>query len=100
MPAPMRILRAWLFRERAVRGPAAIELDVVDRQISREEQSVKSAARETAAIERRLDKAKDNLRRSIAGREIDLHEARKLARTIVRTSVAAHHHTTQLEALR
>lgn len=32
----MRMLRAWLFRERAVRGPAAIELEIVDMQIQRE----------------------------------------------------------------
>lgn len=100
IPSPMRMLRAWLFRERAVRGPGAIELDVVERQISREEQAVGAAAGEAAGIEHNLDTAKQNLRSALADGVITIDEARTLARSLVRTSVRAHQHTQKLEALR
>lgn len=101
--SPMRILRAWLFRERAVRGPCAIELDVVDRQVTREEQSVQTAAGEAATIEQRLEHARKTLRAAMTDLEtpgvIDADETRALARELIGTSVAAHHHTERLEAL-
>jgi len=56
-PSPMRILRAWLFRERSVRGVGAIELDVVDQQITREETALRTAGAEAVAIESSLDRA-------------------------------------------
>ena len=99
-PSPMRILRAWLFRERAVRGPAAIELDVVERQVDRESAAVSAAAGAAAGIERRIDGAKTSLRAALADGVVDASEARALARSLVRTSLAAHEHTCRLEALR
>jgi hypothetical protein len=102
-PSPMRMMRAWLFRERAVRGPNAIELDVVDRQITREERAVGTAAGEAATIERRLHRARQAMRAAITDKKtpgvIDADETRVIARALVGTSVAAHHHTERLEAL-
>ncbi|HSV73443.1 MAG TPA: hypothetical protein VLH79_06765 [Chthonomonadales bacterium] len=83
-----------------MRGPGAIELDVVERQIDRETAAVSAAAGAAAGIERNLDTAKEDLRGAMADGVITPIEAQSLARTLVRTSVAAHHHTTRLEALR
>ena len=102
-PSPMRILRAWLFRERSVRGPGAIELDVVDQQLTREETALRTAGTEAVAIETSLDRARRQVRAALTdprtpGR-IDATEARAIARTLIRTSVKAHHHTLNLEKL-
>lgn len=61
-PSPMRILRAWLFRERSVRGVGAIELDVVDQQLSREETALHTAGAEAVAIESSLNRARHQVR--------------------------------------
>lgn len=99
----MRMLRAWLFRERAVRGVSAIELDIVDNQITREQQSVSAAAGEAATIEQRLLRVRETLRAAITDKAtpgvVDAAESRALARALIGTSVAAHHHAERLEAL-
>ncbi len=102
-PSPMRILRAWLFRERAVRGPCAIELDVVERQVAAEEQQVRCAVGEAGRIEAGLQRARDRLRAALTDRHspgvIDAAESRALAGDLVRATVASHHHTKRLEQL-
>lgn len=102
-PAPMRVVRAWLFRERALRGPGAIELDVLDRQVTREQQQVGLAAGESARIERRLQRVRERVRAALVDRRtpglIDATETRGIARELVGTSVAAHHHTRRLDGL-
>ncbi len=104
LPSPMRMLRAWLFRERAVRGPGAIELDVVERQVDRESAAVNAAAGAAAGIERRLQNVGEKIRAAMTDRQspgvIDSAEARGIARDLLGTKVAAHHHTENLEALR
>lgn len=104
MPSPMRILRAWLFRERAVRGPAALELDIVDRQVAREEVAGRAAAGEAATIARRLERVRAALRAAITDNRtpgiVDRDETRAIARQLNGTSVAAHRHTERLEALK
>lgn len=97
--APLRLLRAWLFRERAVRGPAAIELDVVEHQLDREQAAVAHCAAEAGQIERKVDGAKRALGEALADGVIDAAEARRLARQLVGTSVAASHHHRRLEGL-
>lgn len=103
-PSPMRMLRAWLFRERAVRGPAAIELDVVDRQITREEASIAQAVGESSAVENRLQKVRNEVRTALTDGVtpgvIDTAEARAICRHLIGTAVAAHKHTKHLEELR
>jgi len=98
-PSPMRILRAWLFRERSVRGVGAIELDVVDQQITREETALRTVGVEAVAIESSLDRARRQVRAALTDErtpgQIDATEARAIART----SVKAHHHTLNLEKL-
>ena len=96
----MRMLRAWLFRERAMRGSGAIELDVAERQVAREEAAVTAAAGEAGQIERSLDGAKKALAEALADGVVDQAEASRLARRLVGTSLAAHHHHVHLEALR
>lgn len=97
------MLRAWLFRERAVRGPSAIELDVVERQIVREQAAVSAEAGAAAGIEHRLQRVRDRLRAAMTDKKtpgvIDADETRGLARELVGASVDAHHHTAKLEAL-
>lgn len=101
--SPMRMLRAWLFRERAVRGPGAIELDVVDRQVTREEQAVSAAAGEAASLEKRLQRACARFRAALTDKKtpgvVDADESRGIARELVGAKVDAHHHTERLEAL-
>lgn len=100
IPSPCRILRAWLFRERAVRGPAAIELDVVDRQLTRETAAVTAAAGAAAGIEQKLERARRELAADLANDGIvDANEAKRLARLLNGTNLAAHRHTQTLEAL-
>jgi len=102
-PSPMRMLRAWLFRERAVRGPAALELDVVDRQITREELALALAVDESAAMESRLQKVRTQVRCALTDGAtpgvIDTAEARHICRHLIGTAVAAHKHTQHLQAL-
>jgi hypothetical protein len=103
LPGPMRIVRAWLFRERAIRGPSAIELDVVDRQVTREEDAVSAATEDAAQLERRLQRVRDKVRGAmidpVTPGVIDAAETRAIARELIGTSVAAHHHTEQLKEL-
>lgn len=98
-PSPVRVMRAWLFRERAVRGPAAIELDVFERQVDRESAAVSAAAGDAAVIERRLQGIREELASDLADGVVDADEARRLARKLNGTAVHAHHHTEKLEAL-
>lgn len=102
-PSPMRILRAWLFRERSVRGVGAIELDVVDQQITREETALRTAGAEAVAIKSSLDRARRQVRAALTDErtpgQIDATEARAIARILIGTSVKAHHHTAHLEKL-
>ena len=102
-PSPMRMLRAWLFRERAVRGPCAIELDVVERQVAAEEQQLRGALGEAGRIETILQRARTRLRAALIDRRspgvIDAIESRALAGDLVRATVASHHHTKRLESL-
>ena len=100
----MRMLRAWLFRERAVRGVGAIELDVVERQIDREQAAVGNAAGEATDIEQRLQRVRREFSAAMTDRRspgiIDASESRKIARALIGTAVTALHHTTHLEALK
>lgn len=99
----MRVIRQWLFRERDVRGPSAIELDVVERQVTREEAGVCSATGEAATIEQRLQCVRNSVREALTDVAtpgvIDATESRQIARQLVGVSVQAHHHTQTLEAL-
>lgn len=96
----MRLLRAWLFRERAIRGPAAIELDVVEHQVDREQAAVARCTTEAGRIEHEIDRTKRTLRAALADGVIDANESRQLARQLLGTSVAAHRHRGHLEELR
>jgi hypothetical protein len=102
-PSPTRTLRAWLFRERAVRGPAAIELDVVDRQLTREETAVRTCVGEAKRIETGLQKARVALQSALTDRRtpgiVTADESRAIARSLNTVAVDATHHTQQLEAL-
>lgn len=95
----MRILRQWLFGERAIRGGGAIELDIVERQIDRETAAVSAEAGAAAGLERRLQGVRDELARDLADGVVDLNEARRLARKLNGTAMEAHLHTQKLEAL-
>lgn len=99
----MRILRAWLFRERALRGPAAIELDVVDRQVTREEAAVHAATGEAVTIEQRLTRVRRAVHAALTDDKtpciIDADESRKIARELIGVTVQAHHHKQSLEAM-
>ena len=104
LPSPMRILRAWLFRERSVRGPGAIELDVVERQVAREEQAIEAEATVAFGIEVRLDHIRQALHGALHDAAtpgiVDTVEARALVRDLVGTSGVAHTRTQALEALK
>lgn len=99
----MRILRAWIFRERAVRGPAALELDVAERQIVREQAEVQFAVTEAGRIEHRLTAARSALREALTDATspgvIDAAETRRLARVLVGAKINAAAHARHLEGL-
>lgn len=99
----MRMTRAWLFRERAVRGPSAIELDVLEHQVDRETAAVSAACGRASRIERRLQNVRNAVRAAMRDGKtpgvIDGAETRKIARQLIGTTVAAHHHKQKLEAL-
>ena len=98
LKSPMRIASAWVFREQAIRGLGAIELDVLRHQVDREVDQVRLATSEAAGIEHRIEAAK-SLMSHAAGGVLNAREFRGLARSLVGTSVAAHLHTHRLEAL-
>lgn len=103
LPSPLRMMCAWVFRERAVRGPAAIELDVLDRQITREAAAVSAEAGAAAGIEHGLDRIGADLHAALTDAEtpgvITTAEARTLSRHLNGTKIAAHTHTAHLEAM-
>ena len=97
--SPMRALRQWLFGERALRGPAAIELEVVDRQITREENGVQAATAEALALRDELTAARAERAADLKDGVMDGKEALHLARTLMRCSIDANRHEKTLEAL-
>lgn len=101
--SPMRLVRAWLFRERAVRGPSAFELDVLEQQVDREQQAVALAAGGAAGVSEQLTAVEANLRIALTDAAtpgvIDARETRLLARLITRTKTAATTVTSQLKDL-
>jgi hypothetical protein len=102
-PSPMRVLRSWLFRERAVRGACAIELDVVDNQITREESAVGQAVSQAARLERRLEAVRAAMQAALTDAVspgvVDRGEAHRIAQHLLTASIDARRHTQQLEGL-
>ncbi len=92
----MRMLCAWLCRERAVRGPGAIELDVLDRQIQRERAAVGAEAGVAADLEQGLDHLGREIHAALTDAEtpgvITTAEARAISHRLHGTKQAAHHH--------
>ena len=86
-----------------MRGPAAIELDVLDRQLTREHVAVNAEAGAAAGIERGLNHLDTELHAALTDAAtpgvITTAEARTLSRRLNRTKIAAHHHTAALESL-
>lgn len=98
--SPMRVIRRWLFGERALRGPAAIELDVLDRQVTREENALRHATAEAETLTGQLAGTRTELASALANDGIvDAQEAASLARHLMDTSIAANAHRQTLEAL-
>jgi hypothetical protein len=99
----MRMTRSWLFRERAIRGPSAIELDVLERQVAREERGLRTAVDESRQIEQTLQRARHKTAAALSDDNspgvIDDREADDIARELLDGSVLAHRHTQTLEAL-
>lgn len=96
----MRVIRRWLFGERALRGPAAIELDVIDRQVTREETIVRTATAEAETITGQLTDSRTALAAALANDGIvDAQEAAGLAGRLMDTSITANAHRQTLEAL-
>jgi len=102
-PAPLRCLRQWLFCERPLRAAPALELDVLELQLNREQSLLIIRARESEVIEGQLD----HLRAGIAGALTDAEtpgiitalEARALAGGLITATLATHKHTQALEAM-
>ena len=96
----MRVAWQWIFRERAVRGPAALELDVLEITLTREVAGVKQATGEAVDIADRLDAARAELAADLANDGIvDATEARRLARKLIGATIPAHNHIKTLEGL-
>lgn len=95
----MQALRQLLFRLRAAQ-PGRIEHDVIERQIVREEQEIKSATAEAVAIEHGTEEINHRMAKAMADGKVTIEEARDVCRALIGVSVTAHHHTQHLESLR
>ncbi|MBC7367548.1 MAG: hypothetical protein H7343_12205 [Undibacterium sp.] len=102
-PAALRVIRQWIFGERALRGPAAIELDVLDQQVTRAVADVQQCAAESETIEHHLDHARAAVHAALTDAEtpgvITAAESRHVFRELIDTTILAHAHTAQLQAL-
>lgn len=102
--SPMRMLRAWLTRERAVPGAATLALDVAERQVAREERLVGHAADEAAVLDQRLAKVETVVRDSLADAStpgvIDEGEVRQLRLALFGVRFSTHEHVKSLEDMK
>lgn len=102
--SPMRMLRAWLTRERSVPGAASIALDVAERQINREECLVGHAAEEAAVLEKRVSQVENVVRDSLADAStpgvIDAGEVRQLRLALFGVRFSTHEHVKSLEDMK
>lgn len=92
----MRMLRAWLSRERTVRGAADIALDVAERQVSREERIGARVCVEAHEIDRRAEQARVCLTAALTDTQspgvIDALEVKAVTVAILGVGIAAHEH--------
>lgn len=104
IPSPMRMLRAWLTRERTVCGAATIALDVAARQVAREERIVGHASSSALEIDQRVECAMGVCARSLIDAQtpgvIDAAEARQLQLALIGVSLATIEHTKTFEHLK
>jgi hypothetical protein len=102
-PAPLRVLFQLIFRERAVRGPAAIELDVFSMQLGREQSMLRTRAEESTVIENHLEHMRNGIAAALNDAAtpgvITLDESRTLCGELIDTSLKAHAHTEQLKGM-
>lgn len=100
-PAALRVILQWIFGERALRGPAAIELDVLEQQANRAVRDVEQRAVESTAIEAQLEHARQHvhaaLTDAVSPGVITAEESRALCGELIDLSLGAHTHTQNLK---
>jgi hypothetical protein len=97
------VLSQLIFRERAVRGPAAIELDVFALQIGREQSLLRTRTAESAAIEAHLEHIRQGLAAALTDAKtpgvITAAEAREVCGELIDTTLETHAHTAALNGM-
>lgn len=99
LPSALRVLRTLGQRLRAMHGPAAIEVDVLDRQLDRAHVGVTAAADEAVVLEADFATTRADLRAALADGVITDAEARRLHRDLAAGTRHASAHTSTLKAL-
>lgn len=102
-PAPLRVLFQLMFRERALRGPAAIELDVFALQLGREQALLRARTAESRAIEAHLESIRTGLAAALTDAKtpgvITAAEAREVCGELIDTTLETHAHTEALNRM-
>lgn len=102
-PSPLRVLSQLIFRERAVRGPAAIELDVFALQVAREQSLLRTRRAESAAIEAHLEHIRNGLAAALTDAVtpgvITAAEAREVCGELIDTTLETRAHTAALNRM-
>lgn len=100
-PSPMRMLRALLVQLRM--ADARLEYDVIDRQVTREEQGIRNACAESRDVNGRIARARAAIHAALVDTKtpnvIDAEEARVIRRELTGAGIVARHHVNTLEAM-
>lgn len=94
--SPLRLMRRWIFQERALAGPGAIHLTVLERVVDRQGEALTTATATAEEIEERLAATQDHLRAALADGVVDPSEAATLTRALAGTVPLSRRHTAHL----
>lgn len=101
--SPTRMMRRWIFAERAIPGAPQLPLDVLDRIVTAEVTAVQASAAEAGTIEQGLTSLRHTVQAALTDKEspgvITEEESRTLCRGLRDTAAAATSHRHGLDAL-
>jgi hypothetical protein len=102
-PSPLRVMRRWIFGERKLRAAPAIDLDVLERQVDREEKEITTACAASCEIATDLDGVNREVEAALNDAEspgvITREESCAITRHLLEAATKAHNHNESLRAL-
>lgn len=102
-PSPLKVILHLIFRERARRGPAAIELDVIAGQCERERTLLTDRSRESDEIEAALEQARVDLAAALTDAHtpgiLTAAESRTVCAALTTVALTTHDHTAALKSM-